>query len=422
MSRARLLSLRAGLALALGVAIVCACQRPVDASTAAPRGDGLLEREPWPDPPPRPQEPPRPTAPSLPDGAVGLVVVNPGERELELYAVEIVDVDGRLGARALWPNRRDCKGSGYLPHVVPAREGRFTFPPPARTYGRGSCEPGPPLPDGEYVVRVDSGYAGLYAVGTISLPMRAPVELRVERHKEAIACTDVVARRAVNLAIRGASMGARDPIPPALLAGCDLDQVRCAASGEEPRLPPERCEVTLVTAEHGAQLRVSRPAGRDSLRGLTVGLDRDVIVAQRPHIDRTSSSVFEVAGQRVVIAGVSDSLWHVHGGEGATIDGVVLQVDNPLDRPVAFKVVGIEFLVDFGCALPAKVTARPALRESAPRSQLPPGESALKLGFARQEAYQVHCDRFATRVTLEVEGVTRAVAVEHRVGRFDVAD
>jgi hypothetical protein len=322
----------------------------------------------------------------------------------------------------LWPHRYDCKERTHLRHLVPGKGGRFTLPPPTRTYVPGGCELGPPLPDGDYVVLVDSGYgAELHAAAHISLPMREPVELRIEPHVQAIPCTDAVARRAANLVTRGPS-GTTTPIPAGFLDGCDVARARCVAGGQEPPRPPERCEITLFTHEHGALLRISKPAGSDALRGLTAMLDHEVVYSREPQIARTSSSAYAVDGKQVVVAGTTSTLWHEHGGDAAKIGSVVLQVDNPLDRPVAYRVEGLEFLVSHSCELPGEVRARPALVKAAPRDRLPPGASTLQLSFAVQGAYQGHCGRFATRVLLRVEGVTRAVTSEYFVGRYDVSD
>ncbi|HEY0132748.1 MAG TPA: hypothetical protein VGB85_01675 [Nannocystis sp.] len=406
------------------LALFLGCPHPSGPSSVTPRLDAARELERGPDPPP-PLPPPRPAAKSLAEGEPGLVVINPGDVDIDVYTVQVVDAAGLLGTRVLWPHRHDCDGHEHLTHIVPKQGARFTLPPPTRTYTPGGCELGPPLPDGEYVVLVDSGYAAeLHAAAPFSLPMRAPVELRIEPHVQAVPCTDALARRAANLVTRGAwpSFGMPAPIAARILDGCDLGRARCVTRGEEPLRPPERCEITLFTHEYGALLRVARPAGSDALRGLTAMLDHDVVHSRAPQIDRTSSSTYTVDGEQVVIAGMSSEHWHVHGGDAAGIGGVTLRVDNPLDRPVAYRVEGLEFLVSYSCELPSEVRARPALLQVAPRDRLPPGSSALQLTFEAQSAYQGHCERFATRVILSVEGVKRAVTSEHHVGRFDVAD
>ncbi|MEZ4449797.1 MAG: hypothetical protein R3B09_09965 [Nannocystaceae bacterium] len=389
-----------------------------------PKLDASLEFERWPDPPPEPPPPAPPTAASLPEGAPGLVVINPGEVEIDLYTVLVVDAAGLLAPRVLWPHRYECKGRTHLRHPVPAGGGRFILPPPSRTYVPGECEPGPPLPDGDYVVLVDSGYgAELHAAAAITLPMRAPVELRIEPHVQAIPCTDALARRAVHLVVGASQAGrGRRPVPERIFDGCDLERPRCVTHGEAPARPPRRCDVTLFTHEHGALLRVSKPAGDDALSGLTAVLSHDIVYSRPPLVERTSSSAFKVAGGEVVISGTSTTHWHVHGGDGAKIGDVTLQVYNPLGRPVAYHVEGLEFLVDYGCGLPAKEEARPALLRAEPPDRLPPGQSELHLAYEAQEAYHGHCERFATRARLRVEGVTRAVTSEHGVGRFDPVD
>lgn len=364
-----------------------------------------------------------PAAKPLPEGQPGLVVLNTTEVDIDLYTATVVDRAGRLGSRVLWPHKHDCEDQARS-RVVPRSGGRFTLPPPSRTFAPGECEPGPPLPPGEYVVRVDSGYATeLHATATVTLPMTAPVELRLERHVGAVPCTDALAQRAFTLTAAEVGRARSLPsVPKDILDGCDGARARCVASGEPPPLPPAACEVTLWTGEYAGILRVSRPAGRDAPRGLTAELDHDVVYSRFPHATRSSSSVYEHDGRALVIAGEDSEHWHEHGGDAARVGYVTLRVHNPFEREVPFTVAGLEFLRSFSCEPPSEVKARPVVRAVDPPRALPPGESALTISFEAQEAYQGHCDRFATRARIVVFGVERGVTSEHNVGRFDPID
>ncbi len=402
--------------------LVCACRAASTRQTETPKLDVALEREPGDEPPPKPPPPGPPAANSLPDGSPGLLVINDSDRDIDIYTAYVIDRAGELGTRVLWPHKHDCEGRTHLTRIVPKDGGRFTLPPPSRTFAPGGCEPGPPLPPGDYVVSIDSGYsARLHAAAPITLPMSAPVELRIEQKEDPIPCTAELGRRAVNLLKRQLKHDTTrgDKIPPRFLDGCDLRRPQCVESGEFPALPPARCVATLFTHKYGATLRVLKPPGDDALRGLSMELDHDVIHGRDPSATRSSSARFDVEGHELVIAGTNSELWHEHGGDAARVDQVTLRVRNPAGRPVAFQVVALEWLRSFGCELPEKTLARPAIRKIEPQGTLPPGESELTIWFEDQGAYQSHCDRFAARARVVIGGVERAITAEYYVGRFD---
>ncbi len=407
------------------VVLTCACRARAPHHTDTPKLETALDLQPGDTPPakpPAPSPPDPPAAKSLPDGSPGLLVINDSERDIDIYAAYIVDRAGELGTRVLWPHKRDCEGRTHLTHVVPMRGGRFTLAPPSRTFAPGECEAGPPLPPGDYIVSIDSGYGSrLHASAPVSLPMTAPVELRIERKDAPLPCTEELARRAVNL-LRGRlerSPASRARLPPGFLDGCDLSRPRCVERDEPPTLPPARCGATLFTGEHHSRLRVLKPAGDDALRGLSMEFDHDVVRGREPAVTRASSASFKVGDAELVIAGDSTEYWHVHGGDASRIGQLELRVHNPLSRPVKLQVVALEWLRSFSCELPNEPGARPVIRERHPKGPLPPGESTLTIVFEPQEAYQGHCDRFATRVRVVVGGVERSITGEHLVGRFD---
>lgn len=356
---------------------------------------------------PREAEPdPAPT-----DDAVGLVVRDDGDTEIELYAVYIVDEDGELGTRALWPHRFDCPNFEAPPHTVPAG-GTAWLPAPTAAFEGSSCTPSP-LPPGNYVIRAHSGHGEeFYASAEVTLPLTQSVELQLENHEGPPPCDATMARRAATLAV--ASAEAEGRMPADFMDGCDVGQARCGSLPLGDGMPPAKCTVTL----HETLLRIERPAGTDSIRSLDAWVDRAVVYARRPDVRATSASRFEVEGEVVTLAGVTGRARHEHGGDAARIGYAVFEVNNPLDHDVPVKARKVEFLTDHGCALPSEVRARPRVRGVSPAS-LPPGRSRLEVLFEPQAAYQSHCDRFAARVSLSVAGQRAPVTVEYEVMRFE---
>jgi hypothetical protein len=350
-------------------------------------------------------------APANVPAGPGLVMRYRGDTDIELYAAYIVDSTGELGTRALWPHRNDCPQVEPPPHVIPAA-GVGWLPPPTEAYEGSACTP-TPLPAGDYIVRLHSGYGeDLYAAAAVTLPLTAPVELEMKVHDDPPPCDTTRARRAAVLAVAAAE--AAGSLPPQFMRDCDLDQARCGTLPLDDAMPPPSCTVTL----HETLLRIERPAGTDAIRSLDAWVDGEVVYAQRPDIDATSASRFVVEGQPVVIAGVTGHARHEHGGDASQLGHATFQADNPLAHDVALRATKVEFLTDHSCALPSEVRARPKVTGVSPAS-LPPGRSEIEVSFEAQSAYQAYCDRFAARVTFSVAGARAPVTVEYEVMRFE---
>jgi hypothetical protein len=182
----------------------------------------------------------------------------------------------------------------------------------------------------------------------------------------------------------------------------------------ESTLPPKACTITL----HERLIRVERAAANDTPRSLEAWADSEVVFVQRHELTRSSASRVDVRGKPIVIAGETSSHRHEHGGDAARIGSATFIAHNPHARPLRLRVRSIEYLDDSQCNLPSEVRARPKPAPDNP-TELAPGQSELVIGFAAQGAYQVHCDRFATRVTFEVEGKRIAATAEHEVMRFE---
>jgi len=387
-----------------GLVILVAC-RP-----EAPVDEPALVREPAPEAS-SPEIEPAETSSPAPDPQVpGLVVRNPEDVGIEIYAAYIVDRRGELGTRVLWPHASDCPDVKPPPRLVAGGGGTRWLPPPSEAYVPGQCTPSA-LPPGDYVLRFDSGYGEeLYAAAAITLPLTAPVELEILRHEHGPPCDAELARRAATLAFAAAE----GMLPAGLRKECDVNEARCGTLPLQDTPPPPACTITL----HERLLRVERAAGRDTPRWLTAWLDPEVVVVQRPDVPRTSASRIELDGQPIIVAGRTSHHIHEHGGDASGIASATFDVVNPLERALRLQVRGIEFLTDHSCGLPEEVRARPK-PAALSRKELAPGASEISVTFESQSAYQAHCDRFATRVTFLVEGHAVAATVEHEVSRIE---
>lgn len=342
----------------------------------------------------------------------GVTVHNPGSVDLSIYGAWIVDEAGGRGTLSLWPDPYDCPDADLPDRLVFAGKS-LRFGLPARAYAPGRCEPTEALGPGRYVLRLDSGYGEeLYAAAPVELPLAGPVELRFASHDEVPPCDRLRARRAARLAFAAAR--AAGELPEGFVRECDVDEARCGSLPIDEALPPPRCTVTL----HERLLRVERAAGDDAPSTLTAWLDRELVYAQRPSVDRSSASRVVVGGKPVVIAGTTSHHIHEHGGEAAPIGSATFRVHNPHPRALRLQVVAIERLTSHDCGIPEEVRGNPALQTLSP-SSLPPGESEVVVAFASRGAYQAHCDRFATRVVFAVEGAQIAATCEHQVTRIE---
>lgn len=346
-------------------------------------------------------------------GPPRLVVENTTGVGIDLYGGYLVDERGERGTLELWPHRFDCPAYEPKEHIVP-NGGTYSMPAPTRSYDTDRCAPGPPLPPGRYILRLHTGYAeDLYAAATVVLPLVAPVRLRIANHAEQPwACDTIKAERAARLAFAAARE--LPGLPSDFFRGCEVAQARCGTLPLPEDPPPSACTVTL----HENLLRVDRPAGNDALRGLTAWTDRAIVYARRPEVPRTSASRVRLGTAHVIVEGITEHHRHEHGGDAASIGHMTVRIHNPLDRPLSYSVQDVEWLVDHSCGLPSEVRRRPAVREASP-PKLAPGKTDLTISFAAQSAYQAHCDRFASRARLRLEGQPVVVTVEHQVTRFE---
>jgi hypothetical protein len=346
-------------------------------------------------------------------GPPRLVVENTSTIDVDLYNAMIVDERGEFGTKKLWPHRFTCPNFEPKTHLVKTG-GVFDLEAPARVFEGDACAPGPELPPGRYVVRIESGYGSqLYASAVVDLPLTRPVRLPLADHTdELVRCDEAKAQRAARLAF--GALRLKPGLPADFLKGCDVADARCGTLPLPEKAPPERCTVTL----HDTLLEVDRPAGDDALRGFTAWTDEPVSFVREPTVERTSASRVMIGNKAVVLEGVTGHHMHDHGGDAAKIGGMRVKVVNGTDRALPVSVKAVEWLLDFSCALPSEVKGRPKVQSSTPK-QLPPGESELEIMYAPQEAYYAHCERFASRAMLEVAGQPVAVTAEHWVTRIE---
>jgi len=403
---------------ALWVSLVLGCQVPSSAS--APSSPNMTTPSDPTSPSAAASVPPSsaPAVASAPlgaplTGAPRLVVENHATVDVDISGVYLVDERGALGTMELWPHRFDCPDYEPKKHLVP-KGGTYEMPPPVRSYDSEKCAPGPMLPPGRYVLLVDGGYGeDFYAVAALDLPLTEPARLRLIEHSEDPRdCDSQKAQRAARLVFD--AVQALPGLGSDFLAGCDIAKARCGTLPLEDAPPPPVCTVTL----HENLLRVDRPAGDDALRGVSSWLDREIVAARQAEVDRTSASRVQVGDHTVILEGTTSHHRHMHGGAAAGIGFMSVQVYNPTGRALNYSVHGVEWLVDHSCGLPTEVVRRPTVEEATPRT-LPPGESELEISFDEQGAYMAHCDRFASRVSLRVEGKPTTVTVEHEVVRYE---
>ncbi len=340
-----------------------------------------------------------------------LIVINRTTTDIELHDAYLVDVEGARGTLRFWPHRLECPEAAKGHRIE--RGATTTLPPPTHGYPLEGCERGPRLPAGEYLLKLESGLGqGVYAVAHVTLPLEESVKLHFVQHERPPPCTKEQAVRAARLAL--ASTHAAGPWPDGLFVGCDATAAQCASSAEAPFPPPAQCAITF----HPPHLRIDRPAGTDALRWMLASTDFATVYTHKPDVTRASASRVDIGGQAVIVAGVASHHFHEHGGNAAAIDRVELQVHNPLNRTLGVTVDDAAFLIDSQCGLPTQVISHPKVSSTTPAS-IARGVSSLVIGFAPQEAYQGHCDRFATQVTLRIEGHPVTVAAEHHVTRFE---
>lgn len=389
--------MRASIILALSLS---SCASPADAQRPLPLGTVAI-----PDPPP---------VVTRPSGKPALVIENHSNVDLRLYGGWIVDEEGKLGTLALWPHPSDC------PHYEPKdrnlpRGGTYELPAPTNGVDEQRCEPGTPLPPGRYVVHIDSGYgAELYATGEVTLPITEPVVLPMVRHERPPPCDARRAARAARLVLAAAkTAGASE----AVLRGCDPEAAVCATLPVPEDVPPTKCAIAL----HESLLRVRLPPGQDTPKEVSSWLSPDVVFAGRPDTSRSTSAELSSGGKRVVFEGVTREHIHTHGGDAAKIGRMEVRVFNASGRSLNVKALRVEWLTDYGCGVP-RPSGPPLAVQGYEPQVLAPGTQKLSVRFAQQDAYQAHCDVFASRVHLEVDGRPIVVTSEHRVTREEPLD
>lgn len=395
-------------ALVLSIALT-GCAAATDATTPAPETLVVAPSA----------TPDEPSVGSVPTATLGaplsgpprLVLENHSGADLTLYSGLIVDEGGQLGTMALWPHPSDC------PKAVPAERalpkgGVIDLAAPTHAFDETKCAVGRALPPGRYVVSFASGYGDdLYASAALTLPLTEPVRLKMESHKDPPACTPQRASRAARLVL-GALR--EQGTPDALLTGCDAAAAVCGELPLPEDLPPATCTLTL----HETLLRIRRPPGADQPTAITSWLDPEIVWARRPDVSRSTGAEVLVDGKRVVFEGVTQSHLHEHGGQAAHVASMQVRVHNASTRKLAVKVLAIDWLVDSSCGVPQPASPSPAVTGFEP-SVLPPGQSELSIRFTQREAYQAHCDVFASRARLLVDGAELVLTSEHDVTRFD---
>ncbi|MCX4247417.1 hypothetical protein [Paraliomyxa miuraensis] len=134
----------------------------------------------------------------------------------------------------------------------------------------------------------------------------------------------------------------------------------------------------------------------------------------------------------VRIEGRGEHAWHTHGGDAARIGSAELEVTNDRNDPVTLRLVYARWLTAFSCELPREERSRPKVAGMAVGSELVEGAMTAEIparatrtvtvGHEAQEAYSASCERFATAVTLDMDGERVEVIAEHEVMREEELD
>lgn len=347
-----------------------------------------------------------------PEGPPRLVIENHSTADIRLYRGWIVDEEGDLGTMPLWPHPNDCPEYEPKERVLKLRD-RLDLPAPTHAYDDRRCGAGAALPPGKYVVHIESGYGSeLYAAAEVTLPLAAPVLLKMQPHDAAVTCDPKRARRAARLAIAAAkAQGVTD----ATLAGCDPKKAMCGRLPlPEEESAPSACTLTL----HENLMRIRRPPTGDAPTEITSWLDRELVFAERPDVSRSSSAEIRLKDGRVVFEGITAHHMHEHGGDAARIGTMQVRVANTTKRVLKLSVAAVEWLSDHSCGAPQASGAPPKVEGFEP-AEIAPGISTIDIRFTPRGAYQAHCDIFASKATLTVENRTVGVTSEHEVTRIE---
>lgn len=130
-------------------------------------------------------------------------------------------------------------------------------------------------------------------------------------------------------------------------------------------------------------------------------------------------------GAVCTVAGVDGTARHTHGGEPAHLGTARFTVSCA--SATTLGVEHIEFLMGGDCAaLPSRVASAPkvgglmveGMKASALTVTIPAGKpTALDVSFPAVDAYYVHCDRFAFRVSFRAGGELLVATAETNVER-----
>ncbi len=217
---------------------------------------------------------------------------------------------------------------------------------------------------------------------------------------------------------RAQALRAIGTLGPALVAALTLGCERTPASDPAREMAPEPARAPVA------------PVIAPPLKSAAAPSAAPVVAVAAP-APASASTTEKSADGELTIAGQDGFAIHTHGGDAARLGRVTVTVKNDSARVRRLTVKQVEFLTGHDCkAPPTKVTSRPKLervvdegdhdeRPASLKFALPPkSETKLRVSFASVEAYTTHCDRFAFRVSFDVDGSeTLAPVAEVRVER-----
>ncbi len=206
------------------------------------------------------------------------------------------------------------------------------------------------------------------------------------------------------------------------LADCRPEQVVCEAE-RRPLLATDACQIFAYQRDARWEIIVVPRPATGAPTSLESGVDETGKEAVRPRVHGSTWGV--VDGVRIEGKGAYAS--HDHGGDPAKSYVARCEVENQRDEPVTLGLLGTRWLSDSSCGPPRKESARlepagiaidPAPVSGKETVEIPAKSShTVTLGHEARNAYNAHCNRFATAARFEVDGERVEVIAEHRVVR-----
>ncbi len=179
--------------------------------------------------------------------------------------------------------------------------------------------------------------------------------------------------------------------------------------------------------EHAADSMPPVSADATSIADATSGADVVATIVDASTEDATAADAMGTLAAVELRPQKSHAI-HEHGGDPAHLYAARFVAHNAGTRRASVSVVRVVFLAGNSCAaFPSQVRSSPKVDgisigsggAIAARVTVPPGDTPLTVEFAPVDAYYTHCNRFAFRVTFDVDGAQVQSTAETEVSRVD---